>query len=176
MDFEAPVDAWYVWIGVVIVSVVLAGVVLSLPSQPPPDATEAANTIDRVTASPQIAEASYEHGGEESRIDTKRIALRNDGGTDHASVAFGSLTPLSAVGNETKRDALLLVLEGAPLSSVLEMEAYESVTETELRNATENTRRQLTEGNRSSAWRPSDGELHVRTVELDGDKITLVAA
>lgn len=175
MDFEAPVDAWYVWIGVMIVSIALAGVALSLPSQPPPDATAAANTIDRVTASPQVAEATYDHGGNEIRIDTRRIALRNDGGTDHAAVAFGSLTPLYAIGSESKRDALRLMLEGTPPSSVLDMDAYGSVTESDLRDATESAQQNLRERDKSPAWRPSDGELRVRTVELDGEEITLVA-
>lgn len=48
MDLEAPADAWYVWVDASILTVALAGIALSLPSQPPSDAQAAANTIDSV--------------------------------------------------------------------------------------------------------------------------------
>jgi hypothetical protein len=51
MNLEAPADAWYVWVGVALVSMTVAGVVGGLPSQPPPDSQTAANTVDRVAVS-----------------------------------------------------------------------------------------------------------------------------
>jgi len=49
MDWEAPVDAWSVWLAVALVSIAVAGVVLSFPTGPPPDANQAANAIERTT-------------------------------------------------------------------------------------------------------------------------------
>ncbi|AHG00753.1 hypothetical protein HALLA_05955 [Halostagnicola larsenii XH-48] len=47
MELEAPADAWYVWLALSIVSIAIVGIVLGLPTGPPPDANEAANTIER---------------------------------------------------------------------------------------------------------------------------------
>ena len=39
--FEAPLDAWYVWLGLAAVSATAVGVVAGLPAAPPPDAAGA---------------------------------------------------------------------------------------------------------------------------------------
>lgn len=95
MDWEAPVDAWYVWIGAAIVTVALAGIVLALPQQPPPDATRAANTIDRVAGSSMGAEGTYDHDAEMVQIGVHEISMRNDGGTSHATVTYGPMAPVN---------------------------------------------------------------------------------
>lgn len=175
MDFEAPVDAWVVWVGVVLVGVALTGVTLTLPSQPPPDATGAANTIDRVAGSTHVASASYEHDAEAVRIDTKRLSMRNDGGVAHASVAFGSLTPVHAVENETVQEVFERLLDGEHPSSVLDDDEYDSLTESALRETATETRARLASDDSGPDWRPADGRLRVRTVELDGTEVVLVA-
>lgn len=174
MDFEAPVDAWYVWFGVALAGVTLAGLALSLPAQPPPDATGAANTIDRVAGSTHTAQASYEHDAEMVRIDGARISMRNEGGVDHAAVAFISLTPIAAVNDTTKREALERILHGEQPSAVLERPAFTSLDEPGLYSATAAARTErLDEG---PEWRPADGELRVRKLEIDGETVVLVDA
>ncbi len=172
MDFEAPVDAWYVWFGVAVASVAIAGVALSLPSQPPPDATGAANTIDTVAGSTHTAEASFDHSADEIRIDTARISMRNDGGTARASLAFGPLTPIGAVEDATERDALRSILSGAPPSVVLEGTEFDSVNESELRQAAEDARANRLDS--PPEWQPANDELRVRKLELDGESVVLV--
>ncbi|MFT4946409.1 MAG: hypothetical protein ACI8TL_000644, partial [Natronomonas sp.] len=76
MNLETPADAWYVWVGVVFVSIAVAGVVVSLPSEPPPDAGEAANTVDRAAASEHGTRVRYELDAERARIGTKQLTLR----------------------------------------------------------------------------------------------------
>jgi len=182
VEFEAPVDAWYVWLGVVIVSGALVGVALSLPSQPPPDATEAANAIDRVAGSTHVAEARYEHDADEVRVDGAQIAMRNDGGTDRASVAFGPLTPISALTavNETERPnrdaeyaALEAVLHGEHPTQVVE--GFDGVeSKTQLYDAARDARLALEAADDRPAWRAADGTLSVRRVEIDGRRVVLI--
>lgn len=171
MDLEAPVDAWYVWFGVAVASVAIAGVALSLPSQPPPDATGTANAIDRVAGSTQVADATIDHDADDVRLDTTRLSMRNDGGTAHATVLFGPLTPVDAVDDETTREALWAVLHGASPSTVLDRPAFESLEESDLRAGATAGRAQCQES--TPEWRPSD-ELNVRKLELDGEPVVLV--
>jgi uncharacterized cupredoxin-like copper-binding protein len=171
MDFETPVDAWYVWVGVATVSVVFAGLAVQLPIQPPPDATEAVNTIDRVASSTHHADATYDHDAERVKIDTTRVSLRNDGGTTHASIAFGSMTPLAAIDDEQKQEALDRILSGQQPSEVLEDYSFD---ERALVAAALDARaRRTTE---QSKWRPASGVLRVRKIELDGETLLLVDA
>lgn len=172
MDLEAPVDAWYVWFGVVLASAAIAGVAVALPTQPPPDAAEAANTIDSVAGSTHIAGASFEHTATEVRIDTARISMRNDGGTSHAAVAFGSVTPVAAVADPTIRDAFEAILHGRHPRAVLEAQAFDSLEESDLRRAAERARKERLEA--GPVWRPASGTLHVRQVQLDGRRVVLV--
>jgi len=174
MDFETPVDAWYVWCGVALAGVTLAGLALSLPAQPPPDATEAANTIDRVAGSTYTAQASYEHDAEMVRIDGARISMRNGGGVDHAAVAFTSLTPVAAVSDATKREALERILHGEQPSAVLERPAFTSLDEPGLYSATAAARTERLD--EVPEWRPAGGELRVRKLEIDGETVVLVDA
>ncbi|WEL17713.1 Putative pilin/flagellin [Halorhabdus sp. SVX81] len=171
MDFEAPVDAWYVWIGVAVVSVTLVGFVLGLPSQPPPDATKAVNTIDRVAGSTQESAASYSHDAAEIRIDTRRVAMRNDGGTTRESVAFGSLTPVKAVENATMRESFDRIVHGQRPESVI---AEYSFNTTALLSKAERTRKRI--DTNGVEWRRTDGELVVRRIEIDGTSLVLIDA
>lgn len=172
MNVETPVDAWYVWLGVAIASVTIAGVALALPTQPPPDATAAANTIDAVAGSPQTAVASYDHDAVAVRLDTGRISLRNDAGTAHAAVAFESLTPLAAVENTTARKALERVAQGEQPADVLSEPGFEALTEDELRRAA--ARARATRRSSGAVWRPTSGQLSVRRLTLDGTTVVIV--
>ena len=164
MDFEAPVDAWYVWVGVAIASVTFAGIALSLPSQPPPDAAEAANTIDEIGASSYNTSATYEHDADEVKIDVKRIGMRNEGGTEWASIAFGQMTPVRAHSNPEKG---LDIVYGAEPSSVFSTpSAMQSYAETARNTAVKS----------GGEWHQGDGKLRVRRVHWGGVSVTFVAA
>ena len=171
MDTEAPVDAWYVWLGVAVVGVSLLGFVLGLPAQPPPDATKAVNTIDRVAGSTQASAARYEHDAEVVKIDTRRIAMRNDGGTTRAATAFDSLTPVSAFEDAATRAALERIVDGQPPGEVLAEYRFDT---TALRIAAQRTRERI--DNNGTTWRVADGVLAVRQVDIDGESLVLVDA
>ena len=174
MDFEAPVDAWYIWVGVAVVSLVLVGVVLSLPTQPPPDADRAASTVDRVGGSASQAAASYEHDADEVRVTAGKISMRNDGGTDHAPVAFGTPTPVAAVpaavdDAEAVHDALVAILhDGHPA----DVRAETGVETQEVVDAVAATNEYVASG--EMAWRPATGTLTVRQVSLGNETLVLI--
>lgn len=173
MDFEAPVDAWYVWIGVAIVTAGLFGVVTSLPSQPPPDANRAANTIDEVASNPYPADARYEHEATEVRIGLQEVSLRNDAGTNRATVRYGPMTPLAGIEGEANRSAVGRILDGESPTRIVEaLDGVES--QTQLRAAAVRARTSLQ--SHGPEWRPADGTLRVRKVVLEGGPVVFVDA
>ncbi|MFC7073745.1 hypothetical protein ACFQJ7_07670 [Halovenus rubra] len=173
MEFETPIDAWYMWLGVAFATIAIASVALSLPTQPPPDATAVANTIDRVAGSTEVAGASYEHDAEEVRVDMSRLSMRNGGGTAHASITFGPITPVAAVSNTTKQAALFALLDGTPPSVALNRPQFAGLTEADLHGAVSEVRRNLWD--QTPEWQPASGTLRIRKLELDGKVVVLVA-
>lgn len=169
MNLEAPADAWYVWVGVALVSIAVAGVVAGLPSQPPPDTTTAANTVDRVAASEYGTTATYDPDAAAARIGTRQIGLRNDGGTQYASVSFGAMTPVAAARGTTHAAGTAL-LAGASPQETVEQTAIESELELQERLAGVRERIDMT----GATWRPVDGRMRVRSVRVDGTMVVLV--
>jgi len=90
---DAPLDTWYVWLGLGVVSVAVAGVALALPTSAPPAATPVADAVDSVAASPHEARTTVEVPGEQMRLASDAVALRSDGGTAHARFTYGPVTP-----------------------------------------------------------------------------------
>ncbi len=107
--FDTPVDAWYVWVGLAVASGAALAVATAIPAAAPPDATGAANTVDRVAASqhPTVAEHPLP-GAEALRMSEDTLGLRGPGGTAHATIGHGPVTP--AVSDHR----LGRVLEGDP--------------------------------------------------------------
>lgn len=169
MEFESPIDAWYVWVGVVIGSLLVTGIALGLPTEPPPDTDAAVNTIDRVSTSSYDSAGRYEHDADEVKIDTTTVAMRNDGGTEHSSVAFGPLLPLDAVENGTRYDRFDRLLDGVEPDVVL---TEEEMNELPTWKAEIHTRLD----SQGAAWHPADGELRVRHVRIRGTDLLLVDA
>jgi hypothetical protein len=171
VEIEAIADAWYIWVAVGAVSVTTAGLALGLPTAPPPDASGAANAADRAAMSQSGTSVSYGHGAEEVRLGTRQIALRNDAGTDHASVRFRPLTPITAAEGKL-HSALEAMLAGADPGVVAAESGYGR--EAHLREALADLRARV---DRSGAeWQRADGELRIRSVRIAGERVVLIGA
>ncbi|ELY67738.1 DUF7283 family protein [Natrinema versiforme] len=94
MDLETPVDGWYVWLAVSIVSVAIAGIAVGLPNGPPPDANRAANAIEETAGSTADASSTYDHDATEIKFDGRTVAMRNEHGTARASLTYGHVVPV----------------------------------------------------------------------------------
>lgn len=158
MDWEAPVDGWYTYLAVSLVTVGFLGIVLSLPTGPPPDANRAANTIDEVAGASYEAHDSESLDAEWVRVRSRSVSLRNEHGTTHAELAFGGVVLVN--GN----DRLEALAGGEEVESVFDPEvrddgvvATQAIVE-ELEGAVDRNH-----GN----WNVSNGELVVRTVSWD---------
>ena len=165
MDWEAPADAWYVWLAVSIVSVGLAGIILGLPTGPPPDANQAANTIDRVAGTTHDASATYGHDAAEVKFEGPTVSLRNEHGTARSTLAYGTVVPV------TGNDRLEAVARGASLES-----AYGDAVETDRQDVEGEFLADLVEAHEESdgEWNLADGELAVRTLEVEAEAGTTV--
>ena len=155
--FDAPVDAWYVWLGLAVASIAVFGSASSLPTTPPPDAADAADTVDAVAADDYETTAEHPLSASAVRIGPHRIALRNDAGTGHAEFAFGPVTPVA-------RDSRLeRVLHGTPVDVAFDdRQAFrQAVIDARTRDPT---------------WVETDRSLIVRRISWEGQDVTLVGA
>lgn len=106
--FDAPLEAWYVWIGLAVAGGAAVGVAGSMPAAPPPDAAGAARTVDGVAASPHAAVGSHPLPNAAAvRVGRDGLALRGPGGTERAPLGYGPVTPAAG-------DGLAAVLRGEP--------------------------------------------------------------
>jgi hypothetical protein len=154
--FDAPADAAYLVLGVAAASAAVFGVAVHLPTSPPPDAARAADAVDSVTGCPYDSTAEVPLSVTEIRIEPHGLDLRDDGGTAHATFAFGPVTPA-----ETD-DRLDRVLRGTPPESAFESPA-------DFRAAIDRAH-----GTRAR-WRSADDRLLARCVSWEGVDATLVA-
>lgn len=155
--FDAPADTWYLYVGVAAASTLALGVALALPATAPPDATRAAATVDNVASSPHAATGHAPLDADRIDLDPTGLALRNDGGTVHATFAYGPVTP---VGDESR---LRRVLDGVPPSCVFA-------------NATAFHEAAASARDRTRGWRRAEDRLVVRRVTWEGVDVTLVGA
>lgn len=153
--FDAPIDTWYVWLGVAVASLSLAGVVFSVQPAPAPDAAAVANTVDETAGTPHDATGRHPIRADRVRLGTHRIGLESAGGRDHAAFRYGPVTPV-------ERGTLLWeVAMGAPPEHLFDSpEAF--------RTAVENAR------DRDSRWIAPDDSLVVRSLSWEGIDVTLV--
>lgn len=150
-----PVDAWYVWLGLSFAGIVLIGIGATLPTAPPPAAADAADTIDRTAATAHPATAEHPLDATAVRIGPRRLGLRNDAGTTHATIAFGPVTPATA------SRALRAILHGAPPDSRFDSGTALCAAGSDARN-------------QAPRWRPADDPLIVRHIVWEGCDVTLV--
>jgi hypothetical protein len=153
--FDAPVDAWYVWLGLSVASVALIGVGTALPTAPPPPATDAADTIDRIAATTYPSMARSPIDARSIHLTPRTVGLRNDAGVTHAAFSFGPITPV--LGSP----ALRAVLRGAPPPSRFDSGDKLCATAATARD-------------RPSRWRDLDDPLVVRHVIWEGCDVTVV--
>ncbi len=162
MEFESPMDGWYTWVAVALVSIGLAGVAVSLPDEPPPDADRAAGVLDRVGASEYGAAATLDHDAEAVRVGPERIAMRNGGGTDRARLSFGPVLPVYTLDltadQRTTLDGVLAGERTLPAGLADTLEEGLSVLETA-----------------TGEWRPTTGTLRARAVAVGDRWVVLVA-
>lgn len=152
--FDAPIDAWYVWLGLAVASVAVFGVVTSLPTAPPPDAPGVAETVDRVATADYDTTAVHAVDATEVRLGPRRIGLGNDAGTTHATLAYPVVPtrPGTSLGR---------ILRGTPPADAFPSPAAfdHAVTAAE---------------ERPPRWRPAGDALVVRHLSWHGREITLV--
>lgn len=152
--FDAPIDAWYVWVGLSVASVAVFGVATTLPTVPAPDAAGVAETVDRVAAADYDTTATVNVAATAVRIGPRRLGLRNDAASAHATLSY----PVVPVRGET---ALARVVDGAsPERAFPSPTAFDAA----LAAATD----------RPPRWRPASGVLVVRRVSWQGRDVTLV--
>lgn len=177
MELESPADAWYVWFGVALVSLTFVGVVASFPSEPPPDAAEAADAIDRVTASGYNASAEYEHNADRWYVANKTIVMKNDGGIARESLSYARVVPVWADrGPPHAPDGdLEAVLHGTPVSSQYDGPNPREAFRDDVIQASALAESSLSDPD-VPKWRIADGELVVRHVKWGEYRATLVTA
>lgn len=158
--FDAIMEAWYGWFGLSVAGVALFGAAAGLPTAPPPDAGAAGATMDRVAAAEYAATAEHPLDATEIRLGTRRIGLRSDAGTAHATLSFGPVTPVPV-----EESPLRAVLYGTPPER-----AFDSPNA--LRGAVVDARANATD----ASWRPVDRTLLVRRVSWEGVDVVLVDA
>lgn len=157
---DVPLDSLYAWFGLSLASVALVGAVAGLPTTPPPNAADAATTVDRVAAAEYDATAEHPLDASAVRIESRRISLRNDAGTAHATFGFGPVTPVPASDSPLRS-----VLHGAPPE-----DAFDSPTA--FQQAVVDARAESDD----AAWREVDRTLVVRRTSWEGVDVVLVDA
>ncbi|WP_435361294.1 DUF7283 family protein [Haloarchaeobius sp. DFWS5] len=156
--FDVPMDAWYCWLGVAAVGLVVAGVAVELPTTAPPDATGVAATVDAVAGATYPSTAEHPVDADAARLGPHRLGLRNDGGTAHARFAFAPVVPVGDGG------PLARVATGAHPRQVFDSPAaFQRAADRRIASVGEDPR-----------WRPVDGRIVVRQVHWEGVRVTLV--
>ena len=153
--FDVPIDGWYVWLGLAAASGAAFGIASTVPTAPPPDAGGAATTVDGVAASPHAAVGKHPLPNADAvRVGRDTLSLRGPGGTEHATLGYGPVTPATA------NESLATVLGGHPPERVFESPA-------EFRRTVDSARRN------DPAWHQTDG-LAVRRITWEGIDVVLV--
>ncbi len=150
-----PVDAWYAFIALSIVSTVIAGITFDLSTAAAPSATPAAETIDAVAAGPAPSVGYHPLAADWVRIESTRLGVDRDGTIDTARYRFGPVIPV------TPETPLATVLNGAPPEHVFDSEA-------EFDQALKQAR------TREPRWQSVEAGLTVRAVAWNETDATLV--
>lgn len=171
MDFDAPADAWYVWLGVALASFAIVGVVLSLPSGPPPDANTPANAIDRAAGAPHDTMATYEFSGQVYGVDPNSTVLyvKNEHGTNSASLLYSNNTYVAM--EHGGDDRLVNVTHGADVDEAFNVTDGDDPLDVWIDEEYDEYHAEYWQDN---DWRGADGQLVVRSFEYNGTRYTFV--
>lgn len=152
--FDAPIDGVYVWLGVTAVSLVVAGIALSLPTTVPPDAPAVAAQVDEVATSEHRVASTIQLDADTMRIRGPQLALRDDGVTARARL-------VAANAAFARTDSLRALLWGTEPTSVFsDRDAF--------RDAIDAAR------HREATWRPAPTRLQIRRVSWGEVDVTLL--
>lgn len=155
MDLETPVDAWYVWLAVSIVSAAVAAIALGFPTGPSPDANRAANTIEQTAGSPYQGSSTADHDATAIKFDGRTVAMRNEHGTTRATLTYGHVVPV--MGDER-------------LENVAAGRSFEEAYAAEIADPDENALDifladiESADAENSGEWQTANGPLRTRTV------------
>ncbi|ELZ91815.1 hypothetical protein C440_15924 [Haloferax mucosum ATCC BAA-1512] len=152
---DAPLDSLYTWTALSVAATVLLGTVVGLPTTPAPDASGVADTVDGVAVAEYDTTAEQPLTADSVRLGPKRIGLRNDGGTAHATFAFGPITPA------TPDSPLGSVAMGANPTAVFDSPADFAAAADAARH-------------RKATWRSAAESLVVRHVTWEETDVTVV--
>jgi hypothetical protein len=109
--FGPPAETTWLWVGLTLASAVMLAVVLGVPTAAP-NADRAATAIEDVAVSEHGGEATVELRARSVRLGPERIGLRGPGGTAHAPIRHGPVTPVPP------GSPLQGVIDGYPPSAV----------------------------------------------------------
>ncbi|AGN02036.1 hypothetical protein L593_10455 [Salinarchaeum sp. Harcht-Bsk1] len=151
-----PIDAWYVWIGVSLVSLAVLGVAVVATPEPLSNAEAAAETIEQVDSSRPPATATHDIDAERVRIGEYRLVLEGED-TERATIDHGRMAAAPR-GTDLRRVAL-----GASPESVFASEwAFGEAVEAA------RSEQRIVE--------PAGDRLVVRKVSYGGSNVLLVTA
>lgn len=153
--FDAPIDAWYVWLGVAAASLVIAGVALSAHSTPAPATGSVADTVDATAAESYGATGVHPIRADAVRLSSHQIALERDDQTASATFEAGPVTPV------TPETTLWKIVTGAPPEQVFD-------SPDDFQDAIEQAQA------REPAWRTPTNRLVVRSLVWGDVEATLV--
>lgn len=149
--FGLPADTGWIWLGLLVGSAAMFGIVADLQAAPP-DAARLAGAVDEVAASSHPASGTVEVDAESIELGPRSVSLRGPGGTAHARLDYGPVTPVAAASD------LERVLEGQPPETVFDTPAaFEAALD----------RAKETDG----GWQSVDSPVSIRRVrygEVDG--------
>lgn len=154
--FGLPAETGWIWLGLLVGSAAMFGVVADLGAAPP-DAARLATAIDEVAAGQHHASGSVDVDAESIRLRTDSVSLRGPGGSATETIEYGPVTPVAS-GSDLER-----VLEGQPPGSVFDSPA-------EFKSAIEDA------AGAPGHWRPVETRVRFRRVRYGEVNCVLLGA
>lgn len=162
--FDTPVDAWYVWIGVVLVSGVALGITLELPTEQQPDAAKLVETVEYVGATGDGTAATVELTADEFRTDGTTVELRRGDEISRKTLRSGIVIPVAGAKTETGEDLLeRLLTDPAAKANYPQPVIEEQITRVM------NRPRAL-----HDEWYPIDDKIRLRAVTVSEKTVVLL--
>jgi len=162
--FDTPLDAWYVWIGVVLVSAAALGIVFELPTEQPPDAAELIETAEYVGAAGDGTAATVEVAADKLRTDGTTVELKKDDELSRKTTATVVVVPVTAADTEAGKTLLQHLLTDPTAKA----NYSESVIEAEIAGLVSSPATLRDE------WHVLGGDVRLRAVTVEEQTVVLV--